>query len=342
MTNLTEFPDLALAREQAADWIARSSRGLDAEEDAEFRRWCANRANARALRELGALWNDLDVLKTLTSVFPEPPASPAPPAPRRNWKPAAVAASLVLAVVAGGIALRRHHAAQPTPRVAAAPASTDYSTTIGEQRNVPLPDGSMLAINTASLVQVVSLGRDSRELRLVRGEAHFSVAHDPQRPFRVTAAGIIIQAMGTAFDVRLAGDDGLTVIVSDGHVRLLSGSGTVGDLTRGQAIHINADGNARVETLDDDALAARLSWRSGMLMFDGQTLAAALEEFSRYTSARFVIDPQLRSVQIGGYFPAGDTAALLDALRANFGIESARGTDGTIRIGPRRDISGSR
>jgi transmembrane sensor len=339
MTNLTEFPDLALAREQAADWIARGSRGLDALEQAEFRRWCANRANARALRELGALWNEMDVLKTLTSVFPEPPA---PRAPVRNWRGAAVAATGVLALVAGGLVLQRHPGTDPGPQQAAVQPATDYSTTVGEQRNVPLPDGSMLAINTASLVQVVSLGRESRELRLVRGEAHFTVARDPQRPFRVNAGGHIVQAVGTAFDVRLPDDGGLQVIVTDGHVKLLSDSGSVGDLDRGQAIRIGADGEASVVRLNDDQLAARLAWRSGMLVFDGQTLAAALDEFSRYTSARFAIDPELRGVQIGGYFPAGDTAALLDALRANFGIESARGADGIIRIGPRRSQPGNR
>ncbi|HXR50693.1 MAG TPA: FecR domain-containing protein [Steroidobacteraceae bacterium] len=340
MTNLTEFPDLGLAREQAAEWIARLSRGLDAAEQTELRRWRASPANERALQQLSALWNELDVLKTLASVFPEPPA----PAMRvRNHRPAAIAAGIVLCLVlAGGLALQRYlSASAPAAAVATRQQATDYSTAVGEQRNVPLPDGSTLAINTASLVQVVSLGQDSRELRLVQGEAHFTVARDPKRPFRVNAAGHIVQAVGTAFDVRLPADGGLEVIVTDGHVKLLSDSATVGDLARGQAMRIAADGSTRVSRLDDTALAARLAWRSGMLVFDGQTLAAALDEFSRYTSTRFVIaDPQLGNMRIGGYFPAGDTAALLDALRANFGIESTRNADGVVRIGPKRTHPG--
>jgi transmembrane sensor len=341
MSNLTDFPDLALAREQAADWIARRSRGLDAAEEAEFRRWCASPANARAVRQLSALWKDLDVLQTLTSVFPDPPA---PPRKQRDRRPMAVAAALVLAVAAtGGFFLQRHLAKPPAGRaVAAVPQTADYATAVGEQRNVPLPDGSMLAINTASLVQVVSLGRESRELRLVRGEAHFTVARDPQRPFRVNAAGHIVQAVGTAFDVQLLADGGLEVIVTDGHVMLLSGSGTVGDLHAGQAMRISADGASRIVRLDADALAARLAWRNGMLSFDGQTLAVALQEFSRYTSTRFAVDPSLQQVRIGGYFPAGDTTALLEALRANFGIESSRGADGVIRIGPGSNLTGGR
>ena len=341
MSNLTEFPDLALAREQAADWIARRSRGLDAAEEAEFRRWCASPANARAMRQLSALWKDLDVLQTLANVFQEPPAQPRK---ARDRRPEAVAATVVLALAAaGGFVLQRQLSSRPAAReVAAMPQTADYATAVGEQRNVPLPDGSMLAINTASLVQVVSLGRQSRELRLVRGEAHFTVARDPQRPFRVNAAGHIVQAVGTAFDVQLLANGGLEVIVTDGHVKLLSGSGTVGDLPSGHAMRIGPDGASRIVRLDADALAARLAWRNGMLSFDGQTLAVALEEFSRYTSTRFTVDPSLQAVRIGGYFPAGDTTALLDALRANFGIESSRGADGVIRIGPRSNLPGSR
>ena len=333
MSQLTEFPDLVKAREQAAEWISRLGRGLDAAEQAEFRRWRASPANARALQELSALWRDLDVLKELTSVFPVPPAK-APVARARKWRPA-IAAVLLLAMVGAGVLVQRQFLAR-TP-AAASTQVTDYSTAVGEQRNVSLADGSVMAINTGSLVQVVSLGRQSRELRLVRGEAHFMVAHDPTRPFRVSAAGQVVQAVGTAFDVQLLEDGALEVVVSEGHVKLLSRDGAVSDLTRGQVMRIDANGAARVTQMDDDAIASRLAWRSGMLEFDGQTLAEVLNEFSRYTATRLVVaDPALQQVRIGGYFAAGDIEALREALRVNFGVESTREADGIVYIGSRR------
>jgi len=337
MSNIAEFPDLTRAREEAADWISRASRGLSTEERAELQRWRASPANARALQQLSQLWSAMDVLRELSSVFPEPPAPQAAPAapesPPRYWRPA-IAAALAIVTLSSAFVILRHWKATPAPTATAAHAG-DYTTIVGEQRNVPLPDGSVLAINTASQVQVVSLGRDSRELRLLRGEAHFTVAHDSARPFRVNAAGHVVQALGTAFDVRLLQDDGLEVIVTDGHVRLLSGSGSVGELQKGQFIRILADGTTRQGELTEDAIAARLSWRGGMLVFEGEPLADALAEFSRYTSTRLVItDERLRDLRIGGYFAAGDTAALRAALKANFGIESRRGADGAIQIGP--------
>lgn len=334
MSNVTEFPDLSRAREQAAEWISRASRGLSAEERAELQRWRASPANARALQQLSKLWSEMDVLRELSSVIPEPPPQSRPGAAPRAWRPAVAAALVLAALSAGMVLLQRWHTRDSTIAGAQAPAS-DFTTAVGEQRKVPLPDGSVLAINTASQVQVVSLGRDSRELRLVRGEAHFTVAHDATRPFRVTAAGHVVQALGTAFDVRLLPGGGLEVIVTEGRVKLLSGSGTVGDLLKDQYMRIDADGTSKTGRLDDDAVAARLSWRNGMLVFDGQTLEEALAEFSRYTEARLVVtDPRLRGLRIGGYFAAGDTAALRDALKANFGIDSRRGPDGAILIGP--------
>lgn len=333
MNKLVEFPDLAAAREQAADWISRLGRGLDAAEQADFRRWRSSSVNSRALHELNALWKGLDVLQGLTNVFPKPPEASVVEA-KRSWRPA-LAATLLLGLVGAGLYIQRHFFAGPWFAAVAQPL-VNYATAVGEQRNVPLADGSMLAINTASQVQVVSLGHDSRELRLVRGEAHFMVAHDPTRPFRVSAAGHVVQAIGTAFDVQLLDGGGLEVIVSEGHVKLLSGNGAVGDLTRGQVMRIDAAGASRVTQLDDDAIASRLAWRSGKLVFAGQTLTEVLAEFSRYTATRFVVtDPQLQQVRIGGYFPAGDTATLRESLRVNFRIDSTQGADGVIYIGPR-------
>jgi transmembrane sensor len=334
MSNVAQFPDPARAREQAAEWISRASRGLSPEERAELQQWRSSPGNARALEQLSALWTQMDVLRGLASVFPEP-ALPQPAAPPRwkMWRPA-VAAALAVLTLAAGFALQRHLSASRAP-LAASIASGEFTTAVGEQRSVPLPDGSVLAINTASQVQVVSLGKESRELRLVRGEAHFTVAHDASRPFRVNAAGHVIQAVGTAFDVRLLPDGGLEVIVTEGHVKLLAGNGVVGDLLEDQYMRIGADGTSRIGRLDEETVASRLAWRGGMLVFNGQSLTEVLAEFSRYTDARFVVtDQRLRGLRIGGYFVAGDTNALREALLANFRIESRRTADGVILIGP--------
>ncbi|MET0280190.1 MAG: FecR domain-containing protein [Steroidobacteraceae bacterium] len=333
MSSLVEFPDVAVLREQAATWIVRRERGLSASEQAEFQRWCASPANVRILRQLGALYEEMDALQTLSIDLPEAAASSTPALHR--WRPA-IAAGLAAALVLAGVGIHRKF--ESTSSAVAAPAPLAFTTAMGEHRSLPLADGSLLAMNTDSRVEVQPLtGGPSRELKLVRGEAHFTVAHDAARPFRVRAGGQIIQAVGTAFDVRLHGGGEIEVVVTEGRVKLIPRHPAAEHLERGQSLLIARDGSARVSTLDNDALGSRLAWRNGMVVFDGQTLADALEEFARYTPTRFEIDdPQLRQLRVGGYFPAGDTAFLVDALHNSFGLVTTRDANGTIRINRRR------
>jgi transmembrane sensor len=64
-----------------------------------------------------------------------------------------------------------------------------------------------------------------RRVILQRGEAHFEVTKNPQRPFLVTAAGIDIRAVGTAFGVQL-GTTAVEVLVTEGRVSVEKSAGS--------------------------------------------------------------------------------------------------------------------
>ncbi len=91
-------------------------------------------------------------------------------------------------------------------------------TSLGEQRFFKLDDGSVLYLNTQSRVEV-RYSRAARVVRLIEGEAMFTVEHDAARPFRVMAGPTVIQAVGTRFNVyrtRLS----TTVSVVEGVVKI--------------------------------------------------------------------------------------------------------------------------
>src|SRR3546814_13225464 len=56
---------------------------------------------------------------------------------------------------------------------------TSYATSVGEIRRVPLADGSIAAINTASAIDV-KLDDAARHVRVVKGEAWFQVTRAKQ------------------------------------------------------------------------------------------------------------------------------------------------------------------
>jgi len=333
------FPNLREARREASLWVVRVDRGLTAEERATLRSWAMTPLHKRALREMAGLWHDMSVLNALAEIFPleSPARAPAVPGYRLRTLAGALAATVVIAV-AVGLYVRK----QPAPSaIAAAYAPTPVQmleTPIGASRTIALRDGSAVVLNTDTQLAVV-FERGQRDLRLERGEAHFRVAHDDRVPFRVFAGGRLVQAVGTAFTVRLRTGGDVDVMVTDGTVRVEAQPGaakvTPQLVSAQQLLHLDGTGKGSVQSLAPVEVDIRLAWQRGMLIFQGEPLSEVLAEFDRYTTESFVLaDPALGSQRVGGYFRAGDVDALLVALRENFQIVSSLDARGRIVLNP--------
>lgn len=130
----------------------------------------------------------------------------------------------------------------------------EYTTSVGEQRAIELPDGSEITINRTSNVRI-AFSATARDAYLDSGQAMFAVETDPLRPFRVhvntsssaprIGKAVVVQALGTKFEVRCRADR-VEVSVIEGSVRIFSdaerrafGSATV---VAGQTLSIESTG----------------------------------------------------------------------------------------------------
>ncbi|MBL8271872.1 FecR family protein [Steroidobacter sp.] len=156
-----------------------------------------------------------------------------------------------------------------------------YATIVGEQRTLPLADGSLVYLNTGSEV-AVKYSTATRDVRLDQGEALFSVESNPKQPFRVHAGDAIIQAVGTQFNVRRDARGTQTSVV-EGTVLVTDVNGSQVKITVGESVDLNKDGAIVARSHID---AARVTaWRQRRLVFEEDTLADIAAEFNRYNSA---------------------------------------------------------
>ena len=214
-----------------------------------------------------------------------------------------------------------------------APATTEYSTGVGEQRTVALGDGSTVFLNTDSDVRV-RLSRRLRRIELVRGEALFTVSHDPRRPFEVHALQGVTTAVGTQFDVELT-RGGAAISVLEGTV-------TVGGSSEGRAAALppvavsagNGVGYSQEGAVSDlrPAEVNRIQgWRSQRMVFNDIALDTALAEYNRYSRKPIVLsNPALGSRHINGVFHIGDEAAFLSALDQGLHLKATKGDAQTV------------
>ena len=364
MTNIRQFPNRHAVRQEAADWLIRLDGDVkpDAQELDELREWLARSpVHSEELNRLNNFWAN-NILTELMVPFDRGMRRPGLfavigtflRAPRRAVSAFAVA--LVCMLVLLNLWNTSTNMMQ---------SNGLYMTAVGQQKTLDLPDGSTIVLNTDSQLKVDYTNRH-RNIRLMKGEAYFDVAKNPDQPFRVYAGGGRVQAVGTAFNVYLQ-DDGLNVFVTEGSVALASlrvskdlrqrpqlarnqqGSSRIDDyvntqseelgmLDAGQAVTLGKELNSAeaietvrqtliesVNTMDERELKRRQSWRDGLLVFSGETLEQVVEEISRYTTVSIEItDPQVRQIQIGGRFKAGDLDNMFMALEANFGLEVNR------------------
>ena len=85
---------------------------------------------------------------------------------------------------------------------------------------VDLPDGSRVYLNKGAEVSYSIAFKNQRAVEL-KGEAFFEVMSDPQNPFTVRSAGMIVTVLGTSFNVKqLDHPSEVEVYVKTGKVRV--------------------------------------------------------------------------------------------------------------------------
>lgn len=137
-----------------------------------------------------------------TTVTQSEEAPPGRSRSKRMWL--AIAASILVSVGVGTITWYNNY------------RSTTYATEIGEQRSITLEDGSSVELNSRSRIRV-RFSDKQRSVDLLEGQALFTVAKNPIRPFIVHTGDSHVRAVGTQFDVYRK-HTGTVVTVVEGRV----------------------------------------------------------------------------------------------------------------------------
>lgn len=334
--------------EGATHWVARRRLGLmSAADEAAFAAWKAEPQNAAALADVEGVVDEVGAVAAFAEVRAMREAALAAAPAKRSWRlVGSIAASVAALVLAGTWAVNLPpEMAQAPP---AAPHAQRYVTGVGEQRTVKLADGSVLALNTASVVEVAySAGR--RDIRLLQGQALFDVAHNPQRPFVVTAADRKVTALGTRFDVRLDGP-AMKVVLVEGRVKVEplrpAGLDRIAPVLARRTLEAGealvADPREGVEIAVADTEQAT-SWRRGQVVFRDDTIGAAVAEMNRYSDTQLVVDdPRIAALKISGVFGVTREENFLAALTSFYPIEAVERSPRVTALTWREENSANR
>jgi len=334
---------------EAIAWLAERDESFAPGRAAAFAAWRRRDIrHAASVAELEQVLSQLDGLAArreevnthFDRVSPSSPAAvPAPAVIVRWWRPVAWAGVAATLAVGGFFGFR---GVQST----AAP-ETRYTTTTAGYERARLDDGSTLELNTASAARVHFTAAE-RRVELESGEAHFEVAHDAARPFVVSAGGVAVRAVGTAFNVRFT-SGAVEVTVTEGKVSIAptpdagrsrseqvipSGGPTSSVptfLAANQRLAIPLTATApvpAVERLAPADVRAALAWQRRVTDFSDTPLAEVAARFNRHNELQLVVaDPVLGARRIGGMFALDDVEAFVRLLERDGIVRAEREGD---------------
>lgn len=200
----------------------------------------------------------------------------------------------------------------------------------GQTRQITLPDGSRVWLNSGTYVFYPD--RFDRERQLfVSGEVYMDVTKDPAHPFRVDTRNVSIRVLGTRFNVRSYNEDKyVETSLVEGSVALgLKQAGDTTILMRpGDKILVDNATSAVVRERFD--CAHYTSWRDGFHTFRHKSLGEIARDLERIFDVQIVIrDTSLLGEEYFASFASGwKIDELLDALNIHHTLNIRR--DGRI------------
>jgi transmembrane sensor len=312
----------------AADWLACRDRGLTRVEQDAYLEWL--QADPRHGAAMARHQETLRRLMRLGEWQPGASREPNPDlfAPRRpawrsrwrRWAPALGLAAALALLAWVDWPERRFGRTEVAP-----------SPYLRVNERVALADSSLVELKDGSRVE--ERFTDSfRRVRLVGGEALFTVAHDPARPFVVEAGGVEVTALGTVFNVRLDAA-AVDVLVTQGSVRVTTPGGgndhldvwspaavlSAGERTSVKLVAEEADPLPApvplIVAVSPEEIRAALQWQTPLLQFHETPLRVAVAEFNRHNPHRILLpDQRLGETRIGGSFRVDNVAGFLRAV----------------------------
>jgi transmembrane sensor len=322
--------------EEAAGWRLRLARDPSLEQSSEYIEWSADLRNISAREAVGEAWSNVGALDTAPEILElrQRALTRLRQTGARRWGSrklgARFAAAILIVGLFGGAALYM---------ISRLPSS--YETDIGERRIVALPDGSHVSMDSDSKVRVMYY-KTARTLTLDRGRARFDVAHDPNRPFTVTAGPETVVAVGTSFNVeRLQSTVLITLIqgqivikddASTGLAAASHGPDQSISLKAGEQLVVPRNLRRAVVTAD---LQVATAWETGHLVFRDELLSDAVARVNRYIGKPVIVDPSVAPIRISGVFNAGDVGSFVSAVTSYFPVQASTTGNNNILLQPR-------
>lgn len=180
-----------------------------------------------------------------------------------------------------------------------APIPLQTVSTLADTRSITLPDQTVIVLNRYSSLTYPERFRGKDRQVQLKGEAYFEVNKDAEHPFKVEAEDVMVQVLGTHFNVEAYPED------TQVKTTLLEGSVAVSLIGQTEEHLVLSPNESAIYNKDKKTLTLQaetnateeIVWQNGTLLFK----SVPLQEIARQLSNAFHTDIRIEGADLQNY-----------------------------------------
>lgn len=196
-----------------------------------------------------------------------------------------------------------------------------------------LNDGSVVYLaNNTTFSYPEQFSSDERRVNL-KGEAFFDVAPNPKKPFRIETDKVIVEVLGTAFNVKSENDDFFELVVERGKVRvtLKSDPSQTQIVLPGEKISTNNNLLTKVKNENANYFA----WKTKQMQFKDESLINVINVINKnYKSNIKLLNQDLADRRLTVTFYNNSLNTITELICLSLNLKKEEQPDSTIIIKP--------
>jgi ferric-dicitrate binding protein FerR (iron transport regulator) len=148
---------------------------------------------------------------------------------------------------------------------------TTITCAFGDKSTITLPDGSMAYLNSGSKITFNNNFQSQYRMVSLEGEAYFSVKKNKDIPFKVRAAEIEIEVLGTEFNLKAYPDENtISATLAEGSIQIKSEIQQAIMIPNQKIVYNRTEKEMKLYTLHD--VTSETEWKEGRLLFRNESL----------------------------------------------------------------------
>ena len=193
-----------------------------------------------------------------------------------------------------------------------------YVANAGETKNIVLPDGTSVSLNSGSTLIIQDGFKASKRQVVLLGEGYFEVEKDEKKPFEITTSHLKVTVLGTQFNLKAYPEDkNILTSLDEGKVQLDAAFNQAQPvfLKPGQEALLNKE-NGHIE-VRDYALNNSGQWKDGKIIFYNNSMSEIATMLKRKFDVEIIImDDEVKDYKFSGDFSTAELFELLGYLSA--------------------------